>query len=572
MKKIIALVLVALMTLSVAAITVSAAEPAAWDGTTKTAFAGEGTEASPYLIADAANLAYLAEQVNAGNNYAGKYLKQTADIDLGGKEWTPIGTLTSSSDYKAFSGNYDGAGFEVKGLSITTDGGRMDNGLFGTVMGVEGQTVAVKNLTVTGAISFEGGINNAGIGGIVARANNDSGTVYPVVIENCTSNVNVTVKTSAQPRVAGAIGYAFGDQVTNVVNNGNVTVNATAAVRAGGVVGQGNRSTIKSCVNNGKITGDTTASGINMGGIIAVATRTGEGIYTDISYCVNNGVVSGVTDTSSGVYVAGILGSPYSGNSNFYHKIAYCVNTADMYGWAARGVTPGSGVYAHVGGIYSYANKAYTEITNCVNLGVNMESYLGKNEDGTPKANRPGGGIIGTTSGLNATSKIENNVTVTAKWINTNYNSTAMAQEGNVVEATAAQVQAALLPILAGINPAYIAVVKGGETPVGTFTFAVGAAIPASALTATVNGEAVEIAVENGVYTVKAPEAMMTAGTELKLVVALAGVPYYNDAATVPTPELPETPETGDYTAVIAVVAVVMAVLGTAVLKRKYNA
>ncbi len=567
MKKIIALVLVALMTLSVAAITVSAAEPAAWDGTTKTAFAGEGTEASPYLIADAANLAYLAEQVNAGNNYAGKYLKQTADIDLGGKEWTPIGTLTSTTDHKSFSGNYDGAGYEVKGLSITTDGGRMENGLFGCVWGVEGQTVTtVKNLTVSGAIAFEGGKDNGAIAGIVARANWDQGTVYPVVIENCTSNVTVTIKTAAQPRVAGAIGMAFGAQITNVVNNGNVTVNAAAAVRAGGVLGQTNRTTIKSCVNNGKITGETSVSNINMGGIVAVATRTGEGIWTDISYCVNNGELSGVTTANGTVYLAGILGSPYSGNSNYYHKIAYCVNTANLYGYTK------AGTYAHVGGIYSYANKAYLEINNCVNLGVKIESYAKTNEDGTAKVNRPDAGIIGTTSGAKETVKIQNNVSVTAKWINTNYNSTAMAQEGNVAEATAAQVQAALLPILAGINPAYIAVVKGGETPVGTFTFAAGAAIPASALTATVNGEAVEIAVENGVYTVKAPEAMMTAGTELKLVVALAGVPYYNDAATVPTPELPETPETGDYTAVIAVVAVVMAVLGTAVLKRKYNA
>ena len=55
---------------------------------------GEGTEAAPYLINNLAELKWFRGDVNAGNNYAGKYVKLTADIDLGNEEWAPIGFFT----------------------------------------------------------------------------------------------------------------------------------------------------------------------------------------------------------------------------------------------------------------------------------------------------------------------------------------------------------------------------------------------------------------------------------------------------------------------------------------------
>ena len=95
MKKFITFALLAAMMLTMIVVGTSAA---AWDGTSvSTSLKGEGTEASPYLVESAADLAFLAKSVNEGTNYAGKYLTQTADIDLGGKEWTPIGRCTDSS-------------------------------------------------------------------------------------------------------------------------------------------------------------------------------------------------------------------------------------------------------------------------------------------------------------------------------------------------------------------------------------------------------------------------------------------------------------------------------------------
>ena len=103
MKKIITIALIAAMMLSMIVVGTSAA---AWDGTSVSAsLKGEGTEASPYLVESAADLAFLAKSVNDGTSYEGKYFTQTADIDLGGKEWTPIGYCLSFKDSHGVSMN-----------------------------------------------------------------------------------------------------------------------------------------------------------------------------------------------------------------------------------------------------------------------------------------------------------------------------------------------------------------------------------------------------------------------------------------------------------------------------------
>ena len=89
MKKFLTLALIAAMMLSMIVVGTSAA---AWDGTTVSeSLKGEGTAEKPYLIETGADLAFLAKTVNEGEAYEGKYFTQTADIDLGNKEWTPIG-------------------------------------------------------------------------------------------------------------------------------------------------------------------------------------------------------------------------------------------------------------------------------------------------------------------------------------------------------------------------------------------------------------------------------------------------------------------------------------------------
>ena len=90
---------------------------AAWDGTIAKGFSGgSGTEDDPYLISTGNELVYLASEINGSNAniYYNKYYRLTANIDLGGKEWNPIGCYRyGNSDFdnnRAFCGHFDGDG------------------------------------------------------------------------------------------------------------------------------------------------------------------------------------------------------------------------------------------------------------------------------------------------------------------------------------------------------------------------------------------------------------------------------------------------------------------------------
>ena len=113
MKKKLLSILLALSLLLTLLPTVALAADGAWDGSIATAFAGgTGTESDPYQIADGAQLAYLASEVNKGQPYENACFVLTADIDLGNHDWTPIGNsfsdaLFGGTDYSVFAGNLD---------------------------------------------------------------------------------------------------------------------------------------------------------------------------------------------------------------------------------------------------------------------------------------------------------------------------------------------------------------------------------------------------------------------------------------------------------------------------------
>lgn len=99
-----------------------------------TSFAGgSGSQGDPYLISNAAELAYLSKIFSDGtgyNNYSGKYFKQTADINLSAHYWYPIGASdsidTSNNNYSNFVANYDGDGFSVSGIRSMFDPSSLD--------------------------------------------------------------------------------------------------------------------------------------------------------------------------------------------------------------------------------------------------------------------------------------------------------------------------------------------------------------------------------------------------------------------------------------------------------------
>ena len=127
---------------------------------------GDGLQATPYEISSKADLEALRDAVNGGTTYENMYFKLTADIDLGGTDWTPIGDANNP-----FKGNFDGDGKKITGLRVNVTTSHCA-GLFGYVQGG-----AISNLAVSGnvALTYD---NDAMVGGIV-------GSLFNGNISNC---------------------------------------------------------------------------------------------------------------------------------------------------------------------------------------------------------------------------------------------------------------------------------------------------------------------------------------------------------------------------------------------------
>ena len=172
-------------------------------------------------ISSATGLEWVAAEVNNRNNYfEGKNVVLTADIDLAGYNWTPIG---SAAQDHGFMGNFDGNGYTIKNLNIADIALDSDNyayaGLFGVTEGVdENNQNTIKNLTIENVnISTEGHIVAAAI-------------AYPyyTVVENVT--VKGDIQIDGGNYVAGVLGYT-----RRCVNAKNLVVEANANSSIAGV-------------------------------------------------------------------------------------------------------------------------------------------------------------------------------------------------------------------------------------------------------------------------------------------------------------------------------------------------
>lgn len=123
-----------------------------------TADGADGTQAHPYLISSVAELNLLAEQVNAGKSFLGKYFRLMADIEYDSSvenNFTPIGFGSDA----VFSGYFDGNGYCVSGLNVNKSG-ESYIGLFGNA-----SSACIINTVLSGC-SFNG---SNYVGGIVGK-------------------------------------------------------------------------------------------------------------------------------------------------------------------------------------------------------------------------------------------------------------------------------------------------------------------------------------------------------------------------------------------------------------------
>lgn len=122
---------------------------------------GDGSKTNPYEIATAKQLAKLAHDVNNGNTsqaFLGKYFKLTADIDLSGGIWMPIGKYyyygNGNGANRLFFGKFDGNGHVIKNMHIQWKGteARSVWGLFSTLQGASSTNLTtVTNLIIENA-------------------------------------------------------------------------------------------------------------------------------------------------------------------------------------------------------------------------------------------------------------------------------------------------------------------------------------------------------------------------------------------------------------------------------------
>ena len=264
-----------------------------WDGTAVAFTQGSGTKEDPWLIENAEQLAYLAQQVNNGTDYERNHFLLVSDLDLNGKEWTPIGT-----DGKLFWGGFDGGEHTITGMTITGD--RDYVGLFGECRNFTADSSYIKSVTVKGANisgkSFVGAI--AGVG-----AN----------ISDCYSIENTIC---ARRQVGGVCGSLIGN-ISGCYNSSSVSGISTA----GGIMGtasyEGNvgNGVVQYCYNIGAVTVSQQDSYV--GGITGASANKYE-----ISNCLNCGKITG-----NGKNVGGIAGST---DSNYMNFIGNCYYNSDL--------------------------------------------------------------------------------------------------------------------------------------------------------------------------------------------------------------------------------------------------
>ena len=288
--------------------------------TVSVVFAGSGTESDPYQIANASHLLMLAEYINSGNvegQYEltkDAYYIQTADIDLKGKSWTPIGLYDDSRHY--FSGHYNGNYHSIKNLSCSSDNNYV--GFFGR-LGENGTDYTDKCV-----------ISNLSIYGTVTGANaNCTGGIAGELCSGATvTNCSFTGDVSGKNNVGGIAGMTYnGGNIHNCYHNGTVNASNTWA---GGVIGSirvGNTETsVNATVNNSYHTGGAvTAVNGSVGGVTGrlekAEKNTNVTITLDNNYYLSSSCEGGYNGDSTYGYqklsdemwssAVELLGSPY---------------------------------------------------------------------------------------------------------------------------------------------------------------------------------------------------------------------------------------------------------------------
>ena len=230
----------------------------------------------------------------------------TADIDLTGKDWTPIGT----NFYNSYTGTFDGGGHTIKGLTVTTNDQYV--GLFGRL----GKAGTVKNVVMEGvqitsnhSLGYAGGVAGFSWGG---------------TIENCSVSGSVSGTICA----GGVVGIQWEASITGCSSSATVK----GMVQVGGVAGETNSgATMAACYATGNVTIEIDPINNILGGGLV-----GFNAGSSVLACYATGNVTSTGSSTGNVYIGGFLGGNYTTVTACYWKN----NHEQGIGYNKEGIAP----------------------------------------------------------------------------------------------------------------------------------------------------------------------------------------------------------------------------------------
>ena len=257
-----------------------------------------------YTVTSADGLMNIAKLVNGGKTDINITLDK--NIDLTGKDWTPIGT-----DYdNAYTGTFDGGGHTIMGLTVTTNDQYV--GLFGRL----GKAGTVKNVVMDGIqitcnhrLGYAGGVAGFSWGG---------------TIENCSVSGSVSGTICA----GGVVGIQWEASITGCSSSATVK----GMVQVGGVAGETNSgATMAACYATGNVTIEIDPINNILGGGLV-----GFNAGSSVLACYATGNVTSTGSSTGNVHIGGFLGGNYTTVTACYWKN----NHEQGIGYNKEGIAP----------------------------------------------------------------------------------------------------------------------------------------------------------------------------------------------------------------------------------------
>ena len=241
-----------------------------------------------YTVTSADGLMNVAELVNGGKTDINITLDK--NIDLTGKDWTPIGTSVDNS----YKGTFDGGGHTITGLTFTT------NDKYAGLFGWLNKAGTVKNVVMEGVQITSNQIYGGSIGGVAGYS---WGT-----IENC----SVSGSVSGTVYVGGVVGAQIDGSITGCSSSATVK----GMVDVGGVAGQTNGgATLTACYATGNVIIEIDpVKNISGGGLVGM--NGGNGLFA----CYATGNVTSTGSSTGNVHIFGLLGDNYTTVNACYWK------------------------------------------------------------------------------------------------------------------------------------------------------------------------------------------------------------------------------------------------------------